>query len=81
MLVIGRKTGESIILDGGIKITIVSLGQDKVSIGIDAPKEVQIFREELMEATKANREAVEPLLQTPTNAGHQISNLMKGLRK
>ena len=59
MLVIGRKVGESILVSDNIKITIISLGGDKVGIGIEAPKEIPIMREELVETTLANLEASE----------------------
>ena len=58
MLILRRKTGESLILNENIKITVLESGSDGVRLAIDAPKQVQILREELVEATKANREAV-----------------------
>ena len=57
MLILRRKTGESLILNENIKITVLETGSDGVRLAIDAPKQVQILREELVEATKANKEA------------------------
>lgn len=57
MLILKRKTGESLILNEDIKITVLESGSDGVRLAIDAPKQVQILREELVEATKANKEA------------------------
>ena len=57
MLVISRKPGESLILSDNIKITILSTGHDKVTIGIDAPRSVPIIREELLETIQANKES------------------------
>lgn len=54
MLVISRKAGESIVISDNIKITVVSLSNDKITIGIDAPKEIKIIREELIETIEAN---------------------------
>lgn len=54
MLVISRKIGESLVISDNIKITIISSGVDKVAIGIDAPKEVRVVREELIETIEAN---------------------------
>ncbi len=74
MLVISRKIGESVIIAGDIRITVVSLGGDKVSIGIDAPLDIKIMREELLETTLANQEASEsPSDRTPAN----LAELMK----
>lgn len=52
MLVITRKVNEAIILDGGIKIVVIGLEGGRVKLGIEAPKDVGIYREELIEAVK-----------------------------
>jgi carbon storage regulator len=54
MLVISRKVGDSLIISDNIRITITSLSNDKVTIGIDAPREIKIVREELIETIEAN---------------------------
>lgn len=59
MLVISRKHGESIVIAGSIKITVLSTGNDKVTIGIDAPKNVKVMREELIETIEANKASVD----------------------
>ncbi|MDO5096459.1 MAG: carbon storage regulator [Peptostreptococcaceae bacterium] len=57
MLVLQRKKDESIVIDGNITITIVDIGNDRVKISIDAPREISILRSELIEAANANKEA------------------------
>lgn len=64
MLVISRKVGESLILSDHIKITITSLANDKVTLGIEAPREVKVFREELLETIETNKASSEKLDQT-----------------
>lgn len=49
MLILTRKAGESIVLDGGIRITVVQTEAGSVRLGIEAPPDVAIFREELLE--------------------------------
>ena len=49
MLILTRKAGERILIDTDIIITVVSLQGNQVSIGIAAPKENKILREELYE--------------------------------
>ncbi len=59
MLVLSRKKGESLLLGDNIKITILECSEDKISIGIEAPKSINIVRGELLEETiKTNLEAV-----------------------
>lgn len=49
MLVLGRKAGESIIIGDSITVKIVSVEGDHVKIGIEAPRHVQIHRQEIYE--------------------------------
>ncbi|GAC1565244.1 MAG: carbon storage regulator CsrA [Ktedonobacteraceae bacterium] len=48
MLVLRRKVGESIILDGVISVSVLAVEGERVKIGITAPIEVTIVREELL---------------------------------
>jgi carbon storage regulator len=50
MLVLRRKVGESIILDGVISISVLAVEGERVKIGINAPPDVTIVREELLKA-------------------------------
>jgi carbon storage regulator len=47
MLVLSRKLGEKVVLDGGITVTVVEVRGNRVKIGIDCPGQVRIVREEL----------------------------------
>lgn len=47
MLILGRRPGESILIDGGIRIVVVSCDRRGVRIGIEAPPEVGIVRGEI----------------------------------
>jgi carbon storage regulator CsrA len=48
VLVLTRKLGEKIIIDGNITLTVVEVRGKGVGLGIDAPKAVRILREELV---------------------------------
>ena len=47
MLVITRKSGEAILIGKNIRIVIERIDRDRVKIGIDAPQEVRVLRDEL----------------------------------
>lgn len=47
MLVLTRRPGEKVIIDGKIVITIVEVRGDQIRLGIDAPRSVKVYREEV----------------------------------
>ncbi len=57
MLVLSRKFNESIVIDGGIRITVVEIRGHQIRLGIEAPREVGVMREELVLATANERVA------------------------
>ena len=52
MLVLTRKIGDSILIGDSIKIQVVNIKGCQVRLGIDAPKETKIFRQEILENIK-----------------------------
>ena len=54
MLVLSRKQGERLIIGNDITITVTKCGNNRVVIGIDAPKEVAIRRGELEDLSSVN---------------------------
>ncbi len=47
MLVLSRRPGEEIIINGNIKVTVVSVKGDRVRIGVEAPEDVTVDRAEV----------------------------------
>ena len=62
MLVLSRKNGESIVIDGAIKVQVIEVNGNVVRLGIDAPKEIPVHRSELYERIREN----ERTLPAPT---------------
>ncbi len=60
MLVLTRKVDEQIIIDGNICITIVAIRGDRVRLGITAPRETVVDRQEIHERRSAQRGALKP---------------------
>ena len=48
MLVLSRKLGEKICIGENICITVVDIDRGKIRLGIEAPREVPVFRQELL---------------------------------
>lgn len=57
MLVLARKLGQSIIIDGCTEVTIVEVRGDQVRLGITAPKSISVYRKELLEQIRAENAA------------------------
>lgn len=57
MLVLSRKKDERIIIGDQITVMVIEIRGDKVRLGIDAPKEVTVHREEVYEAIRREQQA------------------------
>ncbi len=78
MLVLTRKKGQKLVINDNIEITVLETRGESVKIGIKAPREVSIFREEIYEEIKkANEQAQKEM------AAADLDRLMgiKGIKK
>lgn len=48
MLVLTRKAGQTIVIGDGIEVTVLSIAGEKVRLGVRAPRDVPVFREEVV---------------------------------
>ncbi|CAM4245944.1 carbon storage regulator CsrA [Saccharibacillus endophyticus] len=62
MLVLSRKKGESIVIGDDIELTVLSVEGDTIKLGIKAPKQIEIFRKEILASVQENNEsaAIDP---------------------
>ena len=60
MLVLSRKKNESIVINDDITIVVVEIRGDKVRLGVEAPREVPVHRNEVYEALRRNTRSYEP---------------------
>ena len=56
MLVLSRKSGESIVIDGRIRLKIVRVDGEVVKVGIEAPADVPVHRQEVYEEIQRNNQ-------------------------
>jgi len=75
MLVLTRKLGESIAIDDHIKIVVVQIKGKQVRLGIKAPKETKIHREEVYKAIQDQNEAASQ------SSFEGLTNLSEELKK
>jgi carbon storage regulator len=55
MLVLSRKQGERIVIGDNITITVVSMEHGRVRLGIEAPREIEVWREEMLHRPKEDK--------------------------
>ena len=55
MLVLSRKKNESIVIDDNVVVTIIEVRGDKVRLGIQAPRDVAVHRQEVLDAILAEK--------------------------
>ncbi len=61
MLVLSRRLGESVVIGDDVVVTVLEIRGDVVRLGVDAPREVQVRRQELLdEVAETNRAAASP---------------------
>lgn len=74
MLALTRKKDEAIVINGNIKIQILDIVDGKVRIGIDAPREMTIHREEVYLEIKARNQ---DSMQSNKAITHQLAQFIK----
>lgn len=64
MLVLSRKSNESIVINNNITVTVVEIRGDKVRLGIVAPKEIPVHRQEVFELIRQGSDSIAPAQNT-----------------
>ncbi|MCR4842578.1 MAG: carbon storage regulator CsrA [Eubacterium sp.] len=72
MLALTRRKGEALIINNNIEITVLDIKGDQVKIGIQAPREIPVYRKEVyLQIQDVNKEA------TSAGAVDELKNLFK----
>ena len=77
MLVLSRKTNESIVIDGNITVSVLRVDNDNVRLGIEAPLEIPVLRKEIYEAIKTNNEMAAGSAKRKVKQVKQVKQLVK----
>ena len=82
MLILSRKIDEKIKIGTDITITLIDVHGDQVKIGVEAPKDVKVFRQEVFDAIQnENKAAVVDAQESSPKAISAVSALSKLLKK
>lgn len=77
MLVLSRKKGEAIMLGDDIELVVLGIEGDQVRVGINAPKQLQVFRKELYQLIQNSNQEASRTTLSPS----QLSGWMKKTKK
>jgi carbon storage regulator len=75
MLVLTRKSNQSIMIGDAIEVSVLAISGEKVRLGIDAPKSVPVFRKEVYVEIQADRESSSA---TPADVDEALDRLKSG---
>jgi carbon storage regulator len=56
MLILSRKAGDSVMIDGGVRIVVLGVEGSSVRLGIDAPTDVRVLRGEILKQVERENE-------------------------
>ncbi len=76
MLILSRRVGESITIGNDIVIKVVSLSGSQIRLGITAPREVRVLREEILVAMQGENRAA----ASASNSNKRLEDALKRLR-
>jgi carbon storage regulator len=65
MLILTRRVGETVMIGNEVTVTVLGVKGNQVRIGVNAPKDVAVHREEIYDRIKREEEASYPAAQSP----------------
>jgi carbon storage regulator len=77
MLILSRRVGESITIGDNVVVTVVGINGNQIRLGIAAPREVRVLREEIYKAMHAENQAAASGAET----GRRLEDALKQFRQ
>ena len=65
LLVLRRRVGEAVSIEGGIEIEVIEISRSRVKLGVIAPRNVSVMRKEILRTAADNRKALELTAAVP----------------
>ncbi len=78
MLILTRKVDQGIVISGNIHVRVLGVQRDRVKIGISAPKEITVLRDELIDSDKKDDIATDAQKRSTNSRDEQILEINIG---
>jgi carbon storage regulator len=78
MLVLGRHEGEAILIGANVIVRVMEIRGDRVRLGIEAPGEIEVNREEIVDKILASGRKIDPVMPVSGPAGGESPKEMAG---
>jgi carbon storage regulator len=79
MLVLTRKTNQSIMIGDEVEVSVLAVSRDKIRLGISAPREVPVFRKEVYLSIQEERMSAQEAAANPNGSARRVSNALDNL--
>jgi carbon storage regulator len=79
MLVLTRKPGQGIMIGDGVEVQVLSVACEKVRLGITAPRDVSIFRNEVYDRIESEGESSTPSVEDDPGTNEAVANALDRL--
>jgi carbon storage regulator len=81
MLILSRRPGESLTIGDDIRITVVSINGNQIRLGIHAPREIRVLRDEIYKAIRDENHAAATTDEQKRRMANAVKRLRRGMQE
>ena len=70
MLILTRRVGETVMIGNDVTVTVLGVKGNQVRVGVNAPRDVAVHREEIFERIKREEQGLDPDRPSKSSPGH-----------